>query len=1214
MKKIFILCTAVICCLVTLASRSQSTVSFGTSNMVPADFAGFNGSNTIRTDMDFPYIDTDWLVDSVRQMAPGNLRFPPGSLANYWDWRIGHVQRAEDLPHGEEYAFDYGTMKYKDNTFDRFKGFVDRNGVSPIFVMNVLNSSKYYQTACLYYLRNLNLPLKYIEFGNELYNEHSSFMSNFPDAFAYARRCNEYATYMKSQPGMGNIKVAVVGATSRSNQPAYSRRNTWTQLVCDSLDNSVDAVTLHHYIGANVNGEQLSMSNINRFFASPFVAFDDLSPELASIKGAGKEAWLTETNIYDRTVCVNGSFAHGLLVGTLLLTMNEDPTITKYCAHSMVGNGTWAMIYNDTTGLTMESYYYPNSPCLGGEPKTLPHHFSPAGSVVKMIGQSVRNATTRRKLTFPGVPKLSSDYNYDVVYGWYFDGPLAGNAVIMNLSGQPQVITIPSNTWNLTGGVYEHLSAGPGGLLDLVTKNPSLNPSIGGMKSSGVLAATQSITLPPYSATRIYKKKNTGLVLSVGSTKICSGTQTSIVAEGGNSFTFSGAGITGYLSDNVAVFSATSTTTKNYTVTVTNNFGVTASTVITVYPKPVLNILTPPTVICGAGQPVNLKATLTGGNSALLKKFIWTPSENINAPDAANCIVYPTRSTTYTVFATDGQCFSAYDSVRVDIINEHEESINIEACTDQLPYQINLDFAKPGFTYKWFINSTQVNTGTYLNANPSVAKTVYTIKIVNNNDASCVDSMEITFNTYKCCTSNTPLLTIAPGSRISAVCELFKDYCTTSGIGFADGKMVENISANIVINGTLYIDRNYTFINCPNIRFAEGAKIEIIEGPFKLDFEKCSLRLAGCATKMWGGIVTNEYNQEITLNDSYICDATSAITCKNDPNLFINNTTFDANYISMTLVDNEGTLKGIIENSRFTQTRPLIAPYANKKTFAHFKLTNVANFVLGNNFGLPNKIENAEFGVYGENATVTAYNNHFNNIRSSDISKEYLASCIFIKNLNGYGNINDYNQLWPMFSVNAGHRNLQPEYGNKFSNCRNGIYVINAALNVYANEFTNCRRSIKSVGSMLKKNYIQSNTMTNSFASIDFVYNKGSEINIVGNFITTNNATTLDQTFFGMRVSDDPLSPSNTAILGNTIFSFGTYGIWIQNSRLADVIDNKIYMSHPTAIRESYGIYLENADSIDVDCNLIKGNGTSTALMENKTGITISMAPLTRAL
>ncbi len=1212
MKKINLFSKFLILALFICATNSNGqniNVGMSISTPIPADYMGLNSANTVRTDADFPYIDDNWLVDSLDKMSIGNLRFPPGTYGNFWDWHLGSIKDESKLPHDDDFLLDLGNLKYKDNSFDRLKNTIEKTGAAHIYAMNILNSDKYYEAAGLYYLNSLNLTPKYIEMGDELYNDFDSYVGSFPTSKSYADKVNDWSSYIKGLPGLSNIKICAVGATNRSSQPDYSRRNTWNKEVCSFLSNDVDAIALHFYLGANLGGQPLTTANMNDFMAAPFIGFSKLQEELTTVKAAGKEAWITEFNIYDRNTCVNGSMAHALYLGSLSLCLLEDPNITKYCAHALTGNATWALLFNNSTGFETESYYYPGISCNPNPPATVAHDFTAPGTVIKMIGNAISNATSRKKLSFPACPKIGDDY--DAVYGWMFDGPLAEEAIILNLSATQTTININSNQWNLSNATYEQVYPGSGGVMDFVTGSPTKGSVAGRPRTTGVLSAGQTLILKPYSITRISKKKNT-ITLKAVDSKICSGTTTTLIANGGTSYTFNGSGLVGLVSKNVIKFSANVTAQKTYTITVTDINGASATASITVYPSPQLTVGISKSVVCAKGTPVNLTASLTGGNSNNVASYLWIPNQDITNPNSGNTVAKPSKTTTYTVYATDGQCYTAYDSVKVVVSNQAPPATFYNVCSDALPYQIKIDNPQSGFTYKWYEGNNVVYTGTSFSANPQTLVTKYKVEMVSNSNSGCIDSTYTTLNNYKCCTAPVASLTFQPGAHMKDIRETIFDYCELTGKGVADEFGVSNLQEEILFNGVIYVDANYSFTNCKNIKFGEDAELRLIDFAYDLEFHTCSLSNATCATSMWKGISITEFDQQVVLDNCYITNAKCVINAERDPILYITNTTFDANYVSICLNKNDKEFRGTIEGCTFTQSHSMMPPFLGKKPCAHIKINNVSSMKVGNPLGAINNFEKAEYGIYAINSNLTVYNNLFNNIRSSDQINEGKASCIYLENSNGYGNLTDINQLWKLYNINAGKSDNSPNYNNVFKNSRNGIYGVNCGINSYYNQFDNCKRGIKVIGGMLKRFNLIGNYINNSFASIDLIDCKNSKIIIDQNTINTDNVTSYNQVYFGIRVVDDPNAVSTLDITNNVINNLATYGIWVQNTRLADIVDNKFYFNHNGAVQESYGLVIENADSVDVDCNLFAGNNTGDTYLSNKTGLSMSFTPMSR--
>ena len=75
-------------------SQSIDSVSRGTFIPLAENFAGLNGNNTIRKGLS--WMDT-CILNTLPMMMPGNMRYPAGSTANWWNWQSGWFLKEKDL-------------------------------------------------------------------------------------------------------------------------------------------------------------------------------------------------------------------------------------------------------------------------------------------------------------------------------------------------------------------------------------------------------------------------------------------------------------------------------------------------------------------------------------------------------------------------------------------------------------------------------------------------------------------------------------------------------------------------------------------------------------------------------------------------------------------------------------------------------------------------------------------------------------------------------------------------------------------------------------------------------------------------------------------------------------------------------------------------------------------------------------------------------------
>ncbi|MFH0893089.1 MAG: hypothetical protein V2A54_01535, partial [Bacteroidota bacterium] len=215
---------------------------------------------------------------------------------------------------------------------------------------------------------------------------------------------------------------------------------------------------------------------------------------------------------------------------------------------------------------------------------------------------------------------------------------------------------------------------------------------------------------------------------------ICVGNNTTLLATGGTSYSWSPAA--GLSATNIPNPVASPIISTTYTVTVTNACGSsTDDVIITVFPTiPTPNAGIDVTICSGSSTPLNA----TGGVS-----YSWSPAAGLSATNIANPVANPTITTTYTVTVTN-PCGSATDNVVV-IVNSAipvpNAGLDVTIC---LGTSTTLN-ATGGNSYAW-------SPGTGLSAtniaNPiadPVVTTTYTVTVTNA-CGSATDDLVVTVN------------------------------------------------------------------------------------------------------------------------------------------------------------------------------------------------------------------------------------------------------------------------------------------------------------------------------------------------------------------------------------------------------------------------------------------------------------------------------------
>lgn len=1177
---------------------SGQTISagFGQTSLMPEDFFGYNGANFVRGSQ--PNYNTPWVVDSFATLNASTVRYPAGIPGNYWDWQKGWF--IDPLPSGWVLPKDYDGIKAKNSDLLTFRSMVNTAGIVPMLSTNILTSNKEYQLAELFYANGINIPVKYLEMGSEVYHTKINLIETFPTAEAYALRCNEWADYFKSFPFFASNKIGITGAVQRPEEN-YSRRNTWTEKVAANANNNIDAIVLHYYIAGGWGGTNVSIENLHLMMSAPFKQFDNLKDMREVIRNAGKETWITEYNHYDRGRCTHDTWAQALFTASQTLIFFEDTNIKKVLIHSLTGDARLGALFNDTNALLNYDKFKGDIDCKTNAPYTNLYEKSAMGSAMQQVAHAMLNSTTKRQIDFDSSTPVFTN-GTKVLYGWQFENPMFTEAIILNLDSVAHDVVFDSAQWNLTDGRYEQMYSGPGGPLEYIKGNARYIPQANELGIILERKTTQKLMLKPWSLTRVWVKKNTLLVKPTDST-ICSGTFTTIRVFGGKNYKWSGAKFSYLNADSSLVkFSNLNTTNKVYTITVTDGNGVTGTANITVFEKPVLTVSSNASTVC-EGAEVTLTSTITTSDPNADFKYIWVPAETLVNYDSAVCKAYPIRTTTYTVYATDGKCFSPFDTITV-IVEPVADAGEDKMVPINIPYLLKPGIIAGNTTYSWYANNVLIGTDS-INVTP---QTTTTYMLIAHIQTGCSDTDYVTITPIVICESSVDtLLTIAPYTTTKEFAQRMIAYSNATGMGIATDSTLKNFSAEIVINGPFILKGGFSFINCTNIKFGEGAYILHNADNRALDFINCKLSAANCNNKMWQGIIVKDPNENITLRNCIISDAVVAVELYDNSIIAAYDCEFNNCYIGLKFIHfDESESEGKIAGCSFTGLKCNLEPYLNQNRLAGIMCDNASLLKIGDSKLAPNVFSNSLFGIHSINTSLTLRNNNFDNIFSDSLSSySNTGTAVYIKNSNGMGNLNAYEQMWPIIILDAG--DTIPNENNSFSNSEAGIYAENIQVSSIANTFSNLGSAITIKGSILKKINLNDNIITATNFGIDLNDNKLAATNILRNQITTNVSLSNTDLKYAIK-STDAVGLSSVLRIGeNIITNHGLQGIWVSNNHRGKIDNNTITIAHTLQLKAN-GIRIENSDSMPVYCNRVQGN-TNSSIFRDQTAISLTFSP-----
>lgn len=230
----------------TTACQAQTSLvaRAGAQRTLPPDFLGYN--------LDLGARLQDWhaapFLAAVSALQPGTLRYPGGTLSNYWNWRSGNFDAA-------------GRQRYRGwrrlhpqlhfGLGDLQSG-LQASGAQAVFDLNLLSGTLASAEAELHAAQAQGIAVRYVELGNEFYLSTPNNVRAFPEAQNYAAKATRWTQALHA--AFPQARIAAIGAYLFD--PAWAQRHQpriadWNHRVMAAL-HGVDAMTMHIYVPTGI--------------------------------------------------------------------------------------------------------------------------------------------------------------------------------------------------------------------------------------------------------------------------------------------------------------------------------------------------------------------------------------------------------------------------------------------------------------------------------------------------------------------------------------------------------------------------------------------------------------------------------------------------------------------------------------------------------------------------------------------------------------------------------------------------------------------------------------------------------------------------------------------------------------------------------------------------------------------------------------------------
>src|SRR6266446_438264 len=385
---------------VTTVPSGTVTSNTNAARPVTPYFLGYNN-----VPIHSPSWDNPAVVKAATQMKPGTLRYPGGTVANYWDWRSGWF-----LPGSLSGFLSAPRSTYR---LHELQIAVQATGAKPVYVLNMLTSDLPMQLQMLRTAKSMGLPVQFVELGNEFYlSTPNDYVAKFPSGSDYGKMATDWIRAIRAE--FADVSIAVVGGVPSDGSDA--RKANWNQGVFQNLQGA-DAVTFHPYVGipADTVTPNAASDSVSKLVEAASTRWQDFEGELQTLPPDLK-VWITEYNFTGATDSLFRTWIHGVLVAGMSLSFIEEKRTELICYYDMIGNLGYEAIFSNWHG---------------GSSSLAPYTPTAAGWTLRLLGETMRGMTSATKISFSSQTVLS-----DSLRGWIFTNGTHQQASIVNSSGE----------------------------------------------------------------------------------------------------------------------------------------------------------------------------------------------------------------------------------------------------------------------------------------------------------------------------------------------------------------------------------------------------------------------------------------------------------------------------------------------------------------------------------------------------------------------------------------------------------------------------------------------------------------------------------------------------------------------------------------------------------------------------------------------------------
>ncbi|MGB5818452.1 MAG: hypothetical protein WBG90_03130 [Saonia sp.] len=401
------------------------------------------------------------LIEVTKKTQIKTLRYPGGTIGNYWDWDIGAVDRNVPDSLMIKWVVENNHTESPDRyTIESLARMHQKTGIIPVFMLNMLSKDLEHSVRNLKKAESLGIPIRYIEMGNELYFNIPFPLLKYPTPESYGETCQTWISVLKK--AFPQASFAVVG----NYLERHPRQVDWNKRVLKNCKNA-DAITIHAYSPSGLDGRlerkkiapgseglgalktatrvgpkklserqewELQLLKDRKAYTNMFTTAEQNLKKMDNFYVPEEmELWVTEFNIRDDNSVVLHSWAQTLILSEYLFKFLEKDIQLSHM-HNLAGN-LFGMVHTDTL-----NYQHLESRKI----KSVPYTLSSGGMITKLFGEAMMGMEESALLNFDDAAFLIDDRGerFSTLKGCAFSNDHHKTAIVVNYGFEEQEIAL----------------------------------------------------------------------------------------------------------------------------------------------------------------------------------------------------------------------------------------------------------------------------------------------------------------------------------------------------------------------------------------------------------------------------------------------------------------------------------------------------------------------------------------------------------------------------------------------------------------------------------------------------------------------------------------------------------------------------------------------------------------------------------------------------